>query len=112
MDIQFKLVDPNKAKAYLGMEDSFLMPHVLVNTKKGMAFVCDEGVGIFEEDDKLTLFIGDTTARIPKADIDQVMSTETITLRELIGRYNNRYLSNLFLWEEAVSEVSQEVVLT
>lgn len=74
----------------------------------------DEGVGWFaDDDDNITVLCfesyNDFVRTIHKSDIPSLVSTNTITLKDFIGTYNDRYRSNLSLWEGQVAGVDQSM---
>lgn len=74
----------------------------------------DEGVGWFADDgDNITVLCfesyNDFVRTIHKSDIPSLLSTNTITLKDFIGTYNDRYRANLSLWEDQVAGVDQSM---
>lgn len=74
----------------------------------------DEGVGWFaDDDDNITVLCfesyNDFVRTIHKSDIPSLLSTNTITLEDFIGTYNDRYRANLSLWEDQVAGVDQSM---
>lgn len=74
----------------------------------------DEGVGWFaDDDDNITVLCfesyNDFVRTIHKSDIPSLLSTNTITLEDFIGTYNDRYRANLSLWENQVAGVDQSM---
>ena len=111
-----KMIDTEKAQILLGMtkEEHWVAPSVVVNTPKGLAVVCYEGVGWFEDEGMYNILVGDEyrdwTKQITKKELLSIISNEETTLRQLIDPHNDRTRSNLFTWENQIKNTPQNVV--
>jgi hypothetical protein len=111
-----KMIDTEKAQILLGMtkEEHWVAPSVVVNTPKGLAVVCYEGVGWFEDEGMFKILVGDEyndwTKNITKDELLSIISNEETTLRQLIDPHNDRTRSNLFTWENQIKNTPQNVV--
>jgi hypothetical protein len=111
-----KMIDTEKAEILLGMtkEGHWVAPAVVVNTPKGLAVVCYEGVGWFEDEGMYNILVGDEyrdwTKQITKKELLSIISNEETTLRQLIDPHNDRTRSNLFTWENQIKNTPQNVV--
>lgn len=110
------MIDTEKAQILLGMtkEEHWVAPSVVVNTPKGLAVVCYEGVGWFEDEGMFKILVGDEyndwTKNITKDELLSIISNEETTLRQLIDPHNDRTRSNLFTWENQIKNTPQNVV--
>ena len=108
-----KMIDTEKAEILLGMtkEGHWVAPAVVVNTPKGLAVVCYEGVGWFEDEGMYNILVGDEyrdwTKQITKKELISIISNEETTLRKLIDPHNDRTRSNLFTWENQIKNTPQ-----
>jgi hypothetical protein len=111
-----KMIDTEKAEILLGMtkEGHWVAPAVVVNTPKGLAVVCYEGVGWFEDEGMYNILVGDEyrdwTKQITKKELLSIISNEETTLHKLIDPHNDRTRSNLFTWENQIKNTPQNVV--
>jgi hypothetical protein len=111
-----KMIDTEKAQILLGMtkEEHWVAPSVVVNTPKGLAVVCYEGVGWFEDEGKYKILVGDEwndwVKEITKDELLSIISNEETTLHKLIDPHNDRTRSNLFTWENQIKNTPQNVV--
>jgi hypothetical protein len=111
-----KMIDTEKAQILLGMtkEEHWVAPSVVVNTPKGLAVVCYEGVGWFEDEGTYKILVGDEwndwTKEITKDELLSIISNEETTLHKLIDPHNDRTRSNLFTWENQIKNTPQNVV--
>lgn len=108
------LIDSQKAKEVLGLKkDQWVAPSVIVNTPTGLAVVCYEGVGWFEDEGMYSVLIGDEwndwTVKITEKQLLSMVSLETTTLHKLIDPHNDRTRSNLWLWERKIKDTPQNV---
>jgi hypothetical protein len=110
-----KMIDTEKAEILLGMtkEGHWVAPHVVVNTPKGLATVCYEGVGWFEYEGMYSILVGDDyrdwTKLITKKELLSIISNEETTLHKMIDPHNDRTRSNLFTWENQIKNTPQNV---
>lgn len=103
--MKFPILDPNLVRAELGIDKAdLIIPTVfLESTKEGPALVCDEGVGwFFDEDEKSLIVTAGSSYKITLEQAKRCLSENSISLRDFIGTYNDRYLKNLYLWEGMV----------
>jgi hypothetical protein len=111
-----KMIDTEKAQILLGMtkEEHWVAPSVVVNTPKGLAVVCYEGVGWFEDEGTYKILVGDEyndwTKDITKDQLLSIISNEETTLHKMIDPHNDRTRSNLFTWENQIKNTPQNVV--
>jgi hypothetical protein len=111
-----KMIDTEKAEILLGMtkEGHWVAPAVVVNTPKGLAVVCYEGVGWFEDEGMYNILVGDEyrdwTKQITKKELLSIISNEETTLHKMIDPHNDRTRSNLFTWENQIKNTPQNVV--
>jgi hypothetical protein len=95
-------------------EGQWVAPAVVVNTPKGLAVVCYEGVGWFEDDGMYKILVGDEyndwVKSITKDELLSIISNEETTLHKLIDPHNDRTRSNLFTWENQIKNTPQNVV--
>jgi len=114
--MKVKLIDPEKAKNVLGLdkEEHWVAPSVVVNTPKGLAVVCYEGVGWFENEGKYKILVGDEwndwVKEITKDELISIISNKETTLHQLIDPHNDRTRSNLSIWENQIKNTPQNVV--
>jgi hypothetical protein len=111
-----KMIDTEKAQILVGMteEEHWVAPSVVVNTPKGLAVVCYEGVGWFEDEGMFKILVGDEyndwTKNITKDELLSIISNEETTLHKLIDPHNDRTRSNLSIWESQIKNTPQNVV--
>jgi hypothetical protein len=95
-------------------EGHWVAPHAVVNTPKGLATVCYEGVGWFEYEGMYSILVGDDyrdwTKLITKKELFSIISNEETTLHKMIDPHNDRTRSNLFTWENQIKNTPQNVV--
>ena len=87
---------------------------VVVNTPKGLATICNEGVGWFKnEDDKylVTGYLGysDVVYRITEDELLSCVSSEQVDLAEFIRSFGSRLEVNFDLWYNQVKDTPQNV---
>ena len=110
-----KMIDTEKAEILLGMtkEGHWVAPHAVVNTPKGLATVCYEGVGWFEYEGMYSILVGDDyrdwTKLITKKELLSIISNEETTLHKMIDPHNDRTRSNLWIWENQIKDTPQNV---
>jgi hypothetical protein len=111
-----KMIDTEKAQILLGMtkEEHWVAPSAVVNTPKGLAVVCYEGVGWFEDEGMYKILVGDEyndwTKSITKKELFTIISNEETTLHKMIDPHNDRTRSNLWIWENQIKDTPQNVV--
>jgi hypothetical protein len=111
-----KMIDTEKAQILVGMtkEEHWVAPSVVVNTPKGLAVVCYEGVGWFEDEGMYKILVGDEyndwTKSITKKELLTIISNEETTLHKLIDPHNDRTRSNLSIWQNQIKNTPQNVV--
>ena len=111
-----KMIDTEKAQILVGMtkEEHWVAPSVVVNTPKGLAVVCYEGVGWFEDEGMYKILVGDEyndwTKSITKKELLTIISNEETTLHKMIDPHNDRTRSNLWIWENQIKNTPQNVV--
>ena len=110
------MIDTEKAQILVGMtkEEHWVAPSVVVNTPKGLAVVCYEGVGWFENEGMYKILVGDEysdwTKDITKDQLLSIISNEETTLDQLIDPHNDRTRSNLSIWKSQIKNTPQNVV--
>jgi len=111
------MIDTEKAKSILGLnkDEQWVAPSVVVNTRKGLALVCYEGVGWFADKDKVyKILVGDEwndwVRDITEEQLLSIISDEETTLHQLIDPYNDRTRANLSLWQNVIEGYDQNVV--
>jgi hypothetical protein len=111
-----KMIDTKKAQILVGMtkEGHWVAPSVVVNTPKGLAVVCYEGVGWFEDEGMYKILVGDEyndwVKEITKDELLSIISNEETTLDQLIDPHNDRTRSNLSIWKSQIKNTPQNVV--
>jgi hypothetical protein len=111
-----KMIDTEKAQILLGMtkEEHWVAPSVVVNTPKGLAVVCYEGVGWFEDEGMYKILVGDEwndwVKEITKDELLSIISNEETTLDQLIDPHNDRTRTNLSIWKSQIKNTPQNVV--
>jgi hypothetical protein len=114
--MNIKMIDTEKAQILLGMtkEGQWVAPSAVVNTPKGLAVVCYEGVGWFEDEGMYKILVGDEyndwTKSITKKELLTIISNEETTLHKMIDPHNDRTRSNLWIWENQIKNTPQNVV--
>ena len=110
-----KMIDTEKAEILLGMtkEGQWVAPAVVVNTPKGLAVVCYEGVGWFEDEGMYKILVGDEygdwVKSITKDELLSIISNEETTLHKLIDPHNDRTRANLSIWQNQIKDTPQNV---
>ena len=110
------MIDTEKAQILLGMtkEGQWVAPSAVVNTPKGLAVVCYEGVGWFEDEGMYKILVGDEyndwTKSITKKELLTIISNEETTLHKMIDPHNDRTRSNLWIWQNQIKDTPQNVV--
>jgi hypothetical protein len=112
-----KMIDTEKAKSILGLnkDEQWVAPSVVVNTRKGLALVCYEGVGWFADDEGIyKILVGDEwndwVRDITEEQLLSIISNEETTLHQLIDPHNDRTRANLSLWQKTIEGYDQNVV--
>ena len=111
-----KTLNTKKAEEILNLKDGVIAyPHAIVNTPKGLATVCYEGVGWFEDEGMYKILVGDQfndwMVKLTKSQLlSLVIQEEDMTLHKLIDPHNDRTRSNLWLWENQIKDTPQNVV--
>jgi hypothetical protein len=87
---------------------------VVVNTTKGLATVCHEGVGWWKNDDGKYLVGGwigysNPTYYITEDELLSCLSGEMVDLAEFINTFGSRLENNFSLWYNQVKDVPQNV---
>jgi len=96
-------------------ENHIVYPHAVVNTPKGLATVSFEGVGWFVDEGLYKVMCGsdwDTYFKtLTRSELLSLIIEEPdMTLHKLIDPHNDRTRSNLWLWENQIKNVDQNVV--
>jgi hypothetical protein len=87
---------------------------VVVNTPKGLATICNEGVGWFKNDDGKYLVTGymgysDVVYRITEDELLSCVSSEQVDLAEFIRSFGSRLEVNFDLWYNQIKDTPQNV---
>lgn len=88
---------------------------VVVNTPRGLATVCTEGVGWWANDDGeylLGAFIGyaETSYMITEEELKSCISGEMIDLKDFINTFGDRLETNFSLWYNQVKDTPQDIM--
>lgn len=111
-----KTLNHIEATKALGLKDDVMVyPHAVVNTRKGLATVCYEGVGWFEDEGMYPVLVGDQftdwTVKLTREQLLSLVRQEPeMTLHKLIDPHNDRTRSNLWLWQNQIKDFDQNVV--
>jgi len=114
--MNIKTLNTKKAKELLGLPDGHIVyPHGVVNTAKGLATVCFEGVGWFMDEGLYKVLCGGEWDSYYKTLthsqlLSLVIEEPEMTLHKLIDPHNDRTRSNLWLWENKAKNYDQNVV--
>lgn len=114
--MQIKTLNQKKAGEILNLpKGDIVYPHAIVNTKKGLATVSFEGVGWFVDEGLYTVLCGgEWNSYFKTLTREQLLSLvieeDGMTLHKLIDPINDRTRSNLWLWENQIKNVDQNVV--
>ena len=111
--MEFPILDTTLLRQELNVgEGDTLMPHIFAMTKEGPAIICDEGVGwVFDDNDESHIVSYGSSYTITLDQASRCISTNTITLEDFIGTYNDRYRRNLSIWTGMTEDVSQNVLV-
>lgn len=86
---------------------------VVVNTPKGLATICTEGVGWWEGEKGYLVggYVGysNITYYLTKDELLSVISDETVDLAEFIRSFGDRLENNFDLWYYQVKDTPQEL---
>jgi len=96
-------------------KDVIVYPHAVVNTNRGLATVSFEGVGWFEDKGMYPVLVGDEynswMVKLTKEQLLSLVRQEPeMTLHKLIDPHNDRTRSNLWIWENQIKGIDQDVV--
>ena len=111
-----KTLNHIEAAKVLGLKKNVIVyPHAVVNTRKGLATVSFEGVGWFEDKGMYPVLVGDEynswMANLTKEQLLSLVIQEPgMTLHKLIDPINDRTRSNLWIWENQIKDIDQNVV--
>jgi hypothetical protein len=114
--MQIKTLDTEKAGEILNLPTGHIVyPHAVVNTRKGLATVCFEGVGWFMDEGLYKVMCGgewDTYFKtLTRSELlSLVIEEPEMTLHKLIDPHNDRTRSNLWTWENQIKNTDQNVV--
>ena len=121
--IRVSKIDPDKAGAFFtqrakdaGQDDVTVLaePFVVVSTGKGIATVCQEGVGWWaNEDGKYLLggYIGawgEPTYYVTAEELSNLISDEMIEFSEFVNTFGDRLETNYDLWYDQIRGCFQE----
>lgn len=114
--MNIKTLNHIKAKEILDLpKGDIVYPHAVVNTKKGLATVSFEGVGWFVDEGQYRVLCGGEYESYFKTLtreqlLSLVIEEPDMTLHKLIDPINDRTRSNLWLWENQIKNIDQNVV--
>jgi hypothetical protein len=114
--MNIKTLDIKKAGEILNLPEGHIVyPHAVVNTPKGLATVCFEGVGWFMDEGLYKVMCGGewntyfkTLTRSELLGL--IIEEPEMTLHKLIDPHNDRTRSNLWAWENQIKNSNQNVV--
>jgi len=89
-------------------------PFVVVNTPKGLATICSEGVGWWKNDDDKYLvgfYVGysNPSYYMTEDELLSCLSSEQVDLAEFVQTFGSRLENNFDLWYDQVKNVSQDI---
>ncbi len=114
--MQIKTLDTKKAEEILNLPAGHIVyPHAVVNTPKGLATVCFEGVGWFSDEGQYKVLCGGEYdsyyKHLTRTELlSLVIEEPEMTLHKLIDPHNDRTRSNLWTWENQIKNTDQNVV--
>lgn len=88
---------------------------VVINTRRGLATVCTEGVGWFANDDGeylLGAFIGyhETSYMITEDELKSCILGEMIDLKDFINVFGDRLETNFTIWYNQAKNTPQDIM--
>jgi hypothetical protein len=88
---------------------------VVVNTRKGLATICTEGVGWFKNDEDKYLVgawidYSNPSFYFTEEQLLSCLSDEKVDLKDFINTFGDRLENNFSIWYSYISEKSQELV--
>ena len=118
--IMVRQLDTNKTaelikKGYKLTIDITGEPMAVVNTPKGLATICSEGVGWWKNDDGEYLVgyytepFGNPSYYMTQDELLSCLSSEEIDLAEFINKFGDRLEVNFDLWYNQIKNVSQDI---
>ena len=114
--MNIKTLNTKKAGEILNLPDGDIVyPHAVVNTRKGLATVCFEGVGWFVDEGLYKVLCGGEWnsyyKNLTRTELlSLVIEEPDMTLHKLIDPMNDRTRSNLWTWEKQIEKHDQNVV--
>ena len=114
--MNIKTLNQKKAGEILNLPEGHIVyPHAVVNTRKGLATVCFEGVGWFMDEGVFKVLCGGEYDSYYKTLtrselLSSVIQEPDMTLHKLIDPHNDRTRSNLWTWENQIKNHDQNVV--
>tara|TARA_B110000483_G_scaffold61562_1_gene76555 strand:+ start:1931 stop:2320 length:390 start_codon:yes stop_codon:yes gene_type:complete len=89
---------------------------LVVNTPKGLATICSEGVGWFKNDNDMYLVgfyqgYSNPSLHITEDELLSCLSDTDIDMAEFISSFGDRLEVNYDLWYNQVKDVSQDIAL-
>ena len=121
--IRVSQIDSEKAGAFFtakareaGQDDVTVIaePFVVVSTGKGLATVCQEGVGWFANEEGKYLLggyigaYGEPTYMVTAEELASLISDEMIEFSEFVNTFGDRLETNYSLWYEEIRGCFQE----
>jgi hypothetical protein len=87
---------------------------VVVNTPKGLATICHEGVGWWKNDEEKYLTAGyvgfnNIVYYLTEDELLSCLSSDEVDLAEFINKFGDRLETNFDLWYEQIKNVSQDI---
>jgi hypothetical protein len=97
-----------------GKDDIEAESMVVVNTHKGLATICHEGVGWWKNDEEKYLTAGyvgfnNIVYYLTEDELLSCLSSEQVDLAEFINTFGDRLETNFDLWYSQVRKVSQDI---
>jgi hypothetical protein len=91
-------------------------PMLVVNTAKGLATICSEGVGWWKNDNDMYLVgfyqgYSNPSLHITENELLSCLSDTDVDMAEFINKFGDRLEVNYDLWYNQVKDVSQDIAL-
>lgn len=91
-------------------------PMLVVNTAKGLATICSEGVGWWKNENDMYLVgfyqgYSNPSLHITENELLSCLSDTDVDMAEFINKFGDRLEVNYDLWYNQVKDVSQDIAL-
>ena len=108
-------LDAEKVVATIGRDDIEAESMVVVNTPKGLATICTEGVGWWKNDDGKYLvgfYVGysNPSYYMTEDELLSCVSSEQVDLADFIRSFGDRLENNFDLWYYQVKDTPQTIL--